>query len=211
MPLLNYGLLKQTTGRMWRCLIVPLVAAFLLSTHYPVLGAALYEPERSDFPCKVPVTYEYGKGDCGTYFKWVVTFYRGTWFTTGWTAYASWVLSKIAIPDVRERLTGKFNNLGRTIAAEWAKENGHRAIHTFRPASGEPADLMRGQGFPNMQDLRLRFDEAVAKDGRDGNMIERLLDIAQGVAEKAIRGDVLSDREMVWKEYLPALKPESTP
>jgi len=160
--------------------------------------AALYEPDKADFACPIPTPLAYGKGDCNAYFIWVQRFYRGFLLSRGWTEYARGLLSKVAT-NIRPELTVKMNVLGRIIAAEWAKENGYRRIHTYRPGPGEPDNPAQGRGHPNMQDLQQRFNETLSKETGDGKAIEELLDNGQRVAEKAIRGERLSDNEKVWR------------
>lgn len=166
--------------------VVTVFAALLLRpAGTGAVGSGLYQPQRADFPCQREPAY--GKGDCDAYFKWIETFYRGTLFTKGWTEYAARLLSPVS-EDARPRLVDKINRVGRTIAAEWAKENGYRHIHSTR-----------SQGYPNMQDLVDRLNETVKADTGDGKVVEAFLDTAQRVAEKAIRGEQLSDTERVWK------------
>jgi hypothetical protein len=148
-------------------------------------GTGLYEPQKSDFPCRPEPAY--GKGDCAAYFGWIQTFYRGNIFTKGWTQYATQLLSRVA-DDTRPRLAGKINLLGQTISAEWAKENAYRRIFT-----------RRDQGYPNMQDLGDRLNEVIQRETGNGSVVEAFLETAQRVAEKAIRGEDLSAAETVWK------------
>jgi hypothetical protein len=160
--------------------------------------AALYQPEKADFGCPIPTPLAYGKGDCNAYFTWVQRFYRGFLLSEGWTEYARRLLSKVAT-NIRPGLTVKMNILGRIISGEWAKENGYRRIHTYRPRPGELDNPAQGRGYPNMQDLQQRFDETLSNETGNGKAIEELLDDAQRVAEKAIRGERLSDNEKVWR------------
>ena len=158
----------------------------------------LYEPQRADFPCPTPVNPAYGK-DCDTYYFWVHRFYHGVpILLAGWTARAGRLLSKVGDP-AKPDLTVKINVLGRTIAAEWAKANEYRRIHTYRTKAGQPPDASRGQGYPNMEDLNDRLGETIAKETGDGSAVERLVDMAQRIADKAIRGEPLSDAERVWQ------------
>lgn len=158
----------------------------------------LYEPQRADFPCPTPAMPAYG-GDCNNYFYWVQRFYHGVpILVAGWTARARRLLSKVGDPK-KPALTEKINVLGRTIATEWAKANEYRRIHTYRPQPGHPPDASRGQGYPNMEDLNDRLGETLAKEIGDGKAVEQLLDSAQRIAEKAIRGEPLSDTERVWQ------------
>lgn len=159
---------------------------------------SLYEPQRADFPCPTPVAPAYGK-DCNAYFYWVQRFYHGVpILVAGWTARARRLLSKVGAPE-KPALTEKINVLGRTIAAEWAKANEYRRIHTYRPEAGRPPDASRGQGYPNMEDLNDRLGETLTKETGDGRAVEQLVDTAQRIAEKAIRGEPLSDAERVWQ------------
>ena len=157
----------------------------LLAPGQMLADSALYEPQKTDFPCRPEPAY--AKGDCNAYFGWIQTFYRGNIFTKGWTRYAEQLLSRVA-EDTRPRLAGKINLLGQTISAEWAKENGYRRIYT-----------RRDQGYPNMQDLLDRMNEVMQRETGNGGVVEAFLDTAQRVAEKAIRGDDLNAAERVWK------------
>lgn len=161
-------------------------------------AASLYAPQRADFPCPAPVNPAYG-ADCNTYFYWVQRFYNGVpILVAGWTARARRLLSKVGDAP-KPGLTVKINVLGRTIAAEWAKANEYRRIHTYRPKPGQPPDASRGQGYPNMEDLNQRLEMTLAKETGDGRAVEQLVDTAQRVAEKAIRGEPLSDAEKLWE------------
>ena len=182
-----------------------LAAAFVLLTVLAATAAGgssvsvnLYEPLRADFPCPTPAPPAYA-GDCNTYFYWVQRFYHGVpILVAGWTARARRLLSKVGDPE-RPPLTEKINVLGRTIAVEWAKANEYRRIHTYRPQAGHLPDASRGQGYPNMEDLNDRLGETLAKETGDGKAVDRLIDSAQRIAERAIRGEPLSDAERVWQ------------
>jgi hypothetical protein len=166
--------------------ILTAVFVLVLLVHGRVsAGPVLYEPQKTDFPCRPEPAY--AKGDCNAYFGWIQTFYRGNIFTKGWTQYATQLLSRVA-EESRPRLAGKINLLGQTIAAEWAKDNSYRRIYT-----------RRDQGYPNMQDLLDRLNEVPQRETGNGSAVEAFLDTAQRVAEKAIRGEDLSADEKVWK------------
>ncbi len=166
--------------------ILTALSALLLLAQDAVLGGTgLYEPKKADFPCLPEPAYS--KGDCNAYFGWIETFYRGNFFTKGWTQYATELLSRVA-EDIRPRLAVKINRLGQTISAEWAKENAYRRIYT-----------RRDQGYPNMQDLLERLNEVTRRETGDGSVVEAFLDTAQRVAEKATRGEFLNVAEKVWK------------
>ncbi len=105
----------------------------------------------------------------------------------GWTDYVRRVLARES-PEVRPRLAVQGNLAGRIIAAEWPKENMYRHIHS-RP----------DQGYPNMQNYVERFTEAIRSETGDGRAVEQLLDTTQRLAEKAVRGDHLTEDGKVWK------------
>lgn len=177
--------------------LVAVIAAPAIGETLASVG--LYEPQRADFPCPTPITPAYGRRDCNAYFSLVQKFYHGVpILVAGWTARARRLLSKVGDP-AKPGLTEKINVLGRTIATEWAKENEYRRIHTYRPKAGHPPDVSRGQGYPNMEDLNDRLGETFAKETGDGRATGQLVDMAQRIAEKAIRGEPLSDAEKVWR------------
>ncbi len=64
------------------------------------------------------------------YWEYVRSFYDGNIFVNGWTSRVKSLLDMIRSETVRAELLSALNDLGRRIAAEWAKDNAVRAINT---------------------------------------------------------------------------------
>ncbi|PPD30790.1 MAG: hypothetical protein CTY19_15310 [Methylomonas sp.] len=65
------------------------------------------------------------------YLTWVQRFYQG-WelYPTGWNSISRDLTAKIADPALKNTIQTKLQQLGRVIAAEWAKDNAVRRITT---------------------------------------------------------------------------------
>jgi hypothetical protein len=99
------------------------------------------------------------------YWHWVnVFFVSGGAGYPGWFGQVAAALAGVHDRARRERLADRLQTLGKTVAAEWAKERRYRRIHsTFF------------QGTPNLQEWGRQLQRAAADDTGDGAAIERAL------------------------------------
>ena len=85
------------------------------------------------------------------YHEWVHTFYKGKRFppVPGWAAREEDILKKLPAAS-RDAMHHRLVETGRTLAAEWAKDNAVRKVSTgdlqswgkrFGDAAGDPATL----------------------------------------------------------------------
>jgi hypothetical protein len=63
------------------------------------------------------------------YWSWVRTFYNGNFLSRGWTRETQATIQVVASPTSRRAVTRLLNEMGRDVAAEWAKETAARKIH----------------------------------------------------------------------------------
>jgi hypothetical protein len=65
------------------------------------------------------------------YWSWVRTFYAGIpFFRPGWTDTMQSALTQVNRPEERSALVARLNRMGRTVAADWAKDDHIRHIST---------------------------------------------------------------------------------
>jgi len=102
----------------------------------------------------------------GDYWGWVRTFLvAGGAGQRGWFDQGDDVLRGVRDAVTADRLRLRVQELGRAIAAEWAKDSGARRIHsTFL------------QGSPNLGDWGRQLKRAAAADTGDGKAIAASLD-----------------------------------
>lgn len=85
------------------------------------------------------------------YREWIDTFYKGKRFppVPGWAAREEEILGKLPA-DARARMQAPLSEVGRLLAAEWAKDNAVRKVGTgdlqawgrrFGDAASDPARL----------------------------------------------------------------------
>ncbi len=91
----------------------------------------LYRPVPSDFRA----AYEMDENNSSRqtwddYYSWVIKFYGGNLFDSGWTKRAVEVLEGVQSEQVRDELRASLNELSQMIAAEWSKDNAVRKIST---------------------------------------------------------------------------------
>jgi len=126
-----------------------LVAAFclLLLTPWghlrPVRAAD--DPETWYVPKEADFRPEYDKDQVNQkvqtwnqYSDWIAQFYKGNFASVGWTKQGQACVAPVKSKAVQHELIKLFNELGKDIAKEWAKDNGVRKINT--------ADLNRWGG-----------------------------------------------------------------
>jgi hypothetical protein len=80
------------------------------------------------------------------YWSWIKAFYQGNLLSQGWTAQGKATLSGVRSEKTRGELRAELNELGRRIAAEWAKDNAVRKIDTaaLRELGGRITKATRG-------------------------------------------------------------------
>jgi hypothetical protein len=113
------------------------------------------------------------------YWGWVRTFLvTGGAGQRGWLDQGEDVLRGVRDAATADRLRARVREVGRTIAAEWAKDSGARRIHsTFL------------QGSPNLGDWGRQLKRAAAADEGNGEAIAAAIDrIERDVAAALGRG-----------------------
>jgi hypothetical protein len=63
------------------------------------------------------------------YMQSVLSFYEGNWLAKGWRDQSASLIEKVCSP-VKAGVEAKLAELGKVIAAEWAKDNSVRKINT---------------------------------------------------------------------------------
>jgi hypothetical protein len=100
------------------------------------------------------------------YWSWVKVFLvTGGAGQRGWLEQGDSVLRRIQDPATVDELRDRLRGLGRTIAAEWAKDSRTRRIHTTFL-----------QGSPNLRDWGKQLERAADADRGDGASIARAVD-----------------------------------
>lgn len=90
-----------------------------------------YHPTEADFrPEFDSDTANQAKQTWPQYWEWVLKFYGGTLFVSGWTAQGQEVLAVVTDEARRSELRADLNRLGRQLATEWGKDNGVRKVDT---------------------------------------------------------------------------------
>jgi hypothetical protein len=100
------------------------------------------------------------------YWSWVKTFFvTGGAGQRGWLDQSEDVLKGIKSAPAARELRGRLVDLGKSIAAEWAKDSRARRIHST---------LL--QGTPNLFAWGRQLQRAAAADTGDGKNIAQALD-----------------------------------
>ncbi len=68
--------------------------------------------------------------DWDDYWGWVKKFYEGNLFFDGWTKQSAKLIEAVSDATAQNKLRARLNELGRSIVAEWAKDNSLRKIDT---------------------------------------------------------------------------------
>ena len=112
----------------------------------------------------------------GDYWSWVRVFLAtGGAGQRGWLEQGDEVLRAIRDEKTAAALRARVNDLGKAIAAEWAKEGRSRRVYsTFL------------QGSPNLRDWGKQLQRAAAADAGDGAAIRRALDTIEGELRAAL-------------------------
>jgi len=63
------------------------------------------------------------------YWNWIKRFYKGTFLTSGWFEERNNLLKNLN-ENVQTKIKNRLDELGKSIAAEWAKDNNIRKIDT---------------------------------------------------------------------------------
>ncbi|WP_150048498.1 MULTISPECIES: hypothetical protein [Methylomonas] len=117
-----------------------------------------------------------GRQTLEQYLLWVTRFYQG-WdiYPSGWEQIQRNLLEPLPDDSNRTELEAKLEHLGRSIAAEWAKNNATRRIHTRHVAIWGRA-LQRAQAL-----------------GQAPAMIERITTDVDNLLENKISADVITE------------------
>lgn len=112
------------------------------------------------------------------YWGWVRSFLvTGGAGQRGWLQQGDDVLQKVGDAAAARALRGRVQDIGKAIAAEWAKHSRYRRIHSTML-----------QGSPNLFDWGQRLKRAAADETGDGASIARALDAIERDVRKALRG-----------------------
>jgi hypothetical protein len=103
------------------------------------------------------------------YWGWVQAFYAGNLISDGWTKHGERSLAAIKSGENRQDLIEQYNELGKIVSREWAKDYAIRKITS--------ADLRRWHGA---------VTEAVRMDEGRGEKIKKALDTIREQAEKQL-------------------------
>ncbi len=130
----------------------------------PAPRPSWYEPSPDDFrPAFARHQAARGHQTWEGYWGWIQTFYEGTRLARGWTDRARSLVAEVRSETERDRLWTRLNQIGRIIAAEWARDYDLRRVST--------ADLL---AWGKM------MEKARSRDAGDGAEIHRVLDDITG-------------------------------
>jgi hypothetical protein len=111
------------------------------------------------------------------YWGWVTTFLaKGGAGQVGWLDQVEKALRRVHDEEATALLRERLHAIGKTIAAEWAKQGRHRRIYSTML-----------QGSPNLVDLGSRLQRAAAREEGDGAAIEDALDRIEKDVNAALR------------------------
>jgi hypothetical protein len=131
---------------------------------------ALYTPAKEDYLPEYERDPANGKVQTwDQYWGWVRAFYAGNLLSDGWTKHGERNVAGIKSGDNRQALIEKYNELGRIVSREWAKDYAIRKITT--------ADLRRWHET---------VTEAVRSDDGSGEKIKKALGKVREQAEKQL-------------------------
>jgi len=124
-----------------------------------------------------------GRQTLEQYLLWVTRFYQG-WdlYPRGWEQIQQDLLEPLPDDDRRRELEAKLAGLGRSIAAEWAKNNATRRIHTRHVAIWGRA-LQRSQAL-----------------GQAPATIARILTDVNNLLENKISADMITENRFYAEE-----------
>lgn len=112
------------------------------------------------------------------YWRWVKVFLvTGGAGQRGWLDQGEEVLRGVRDAAAFDELRRRVRAIGKTIAADWAKQSRHRRIHSTML-----------QGSPNLYDWGRLLQRAAAADTGDGAAIGRALDAIEGDVRSALGG-----------------------
>jgi hypothetical protein len=99
--------------------------------HPPERAVGWYTPVSADF------RHEYDRDLANhqvqtwdEYWSWVEAFYRGNFFSRGWSDRARALVADVKSGPALSSLTAKLNAWGKAIAREWAKSGAVRKVNT---------------------------------------------------------------------------------
>jgi hypothetical protein len=130
----------------------------------------LYTPAKEDYLPEYERDRANGKIQTwDQYWGWVQAFYAGNLLSDGWTKHGEQSLAAIKSGENRRDLIEQYNELGKIVSREWAKDYAIRRITT--------ADLRRWHEA---------VSEAVRTDDGSGDTIKKALDTIREQAEKKL-------------------------
>jgi len=130
----------------------------------------LYAPAKGDFLPEYERDRANGKVQTwDQYWGWVQAFYAGNLIADGWTKHGEQSLAMIKSSENRQDLIERYNELGKIVGRQWAKDYAVRRITT--------ADLRRWHEA---------VAEAVRTDDGSGEKIKKALDKVREQAEKRL-------------------------
>lgn len=133
-------------------------------------ATAFYTPAKEDYLPGYERDRANGKVQTwDQYWGWVQAFYAGNLLSDGWTKHGERNLAVIKSGDNRQDLIAQYNELGKIVSREWAKDYAIRKITT--------ADLRRWHAA---------VTEAVGTDDGSGDKIKKALDEIRGHVEKQL-------------------------
>jgi hypothetical protein len=111
------------------------------------------------------------------YWSWVKVFLaQGGAGQRGWLDQGEEVLRAVRDKKTVTALRARVNDLGKAIAAEWAKEGRSRRVYST---------IL--QGSPNLRDWGKLLQRAAAADGGDGAEIRKALDAIERELHDALK------------------------
>jgi hypothetical protein len=130
----------------------------------------LYSPAKEDFLPEYERDRANGKVQTwDQYWGWVQAFYAGNLLADGWTKHGEQSLAAIKSGESRQDLVERYNELGKIVGRQWAKDYAIRKITT--------ADLRRWHEA---------LTDAVRTDDGTGEKIKKALKKVREQAEKQL-------------------------
>ncbi len=111
------------------------------------------------------------------YWRWVkIYLLDGGAGHDGWLDQRAALIARVSDEAARARIGALSEEIGRRIAAEWAKESGYRKIYSTP-----------FQGRPNLAEWGRRLNRAAAGDRGDGRAIESALRAIEADVDAALQ------------------------
>jgi hypothetical protein len=130
----------------------------------------LYTPAKDDYRPEYERDRANGKVQTwDQYWGWVQAFYAGNLLSDGWTKHGEQSLAVIKSGENRQDLVEQYNELGKIVSRDWAKDYAIRKITT-----------------PDLRRWHETVTEAVRTDDGSGKKIKTALDKVREQAEKQL-------------------------